>query len=150
MFDTGATIHVCPPWFASTVPLEPDENVTSLVGIDGARKLHIYGIIIVYVRFTATFALWMRFVVADVSFPVMSFSKLQDKGLQAHLDGEAYFSFGMERVELQREGSLYYAYPEFVGDMENDKGIDFTCAARYGDKQFNSNSTSISGQTDWW
>ena len=103
-----------------------------------------------YVRFTATFALWMRFVVADVSFPVMSFSKLQDKGLQAHLDGEAYFSFGMERVELQREGSLYYAYPEFVGDMENDKGIDFTCAARYGDKQFNSNSTSISGQTDWW
>jgi hypothetical protein len=101
MFDTGATIHVCPIWFASSVQLEPGENSTSLVVIDGTRSLHIYGIRIVHVRFTATFALWMRFVVADVSFPVMSFSKLQDKGLQAHLDDEAYFSLGMERVELQ-------------------------------------------------
>jgi hypothetical protein len=41
MFDTGATIHVCPLWFASSVTMEPDEKSTSLVGIDGQRNLRI-------------------------------------------------------------------------------------------------------------
>ena len=55
----------------------------------------------------------------------------------------------MERVELHREGNLYYACPEYVGDVENDAGRDFTCGSRYGIGQFESNRTSTSGQTDW-
>ena len=83
MFDTGAALHVCPPWFGDYFPTFSDID-QRIVGPDGTG-IKNYGLRTVYFKMLPDMpgSVGVTFTVCDVQEPILSFSQMRDRGYAA-------------------------------------------------------------------
>jgi len=149
LFDTGAGLHVCPFHFGQEYACTPLTDDTRIIGIDGQSSIPVYGWRCIFIRFTPTFSAWVRFLVADVSHAVISFTQISNKGFRAVLGEDAYLQYGLERIPIHREGSLLFIWPMALMNIQTEDTSELVLA-------FNRNriwtglKTRYHGVQDWW
>ena len=79
LIDSKADVNVCPLSFASEYPLLPINEKLILKNVSGQR-VRVHGFRVVLLEVLPNQYLWVRFIVADVMFPILSVCKLTDAG----------------------------------------------------------------------
>ena len=80
MFDTGAALRVCPPWFGDQFPTFND-NTLNIIVPDG-YEIKSYGVRTVYFKMLPDLqqSVGVTFAVCGVKEPILSFSQMRDRG----------------------------------------------------------------------
>ena len=110
MFDTGATVHICPLWFCNDYPVYKPYYVISLIRCIRRNK-PVYGIISVRMQLTddPLIEVCVQFVAAYVTEPIISSMTLRANGVKVDLShpGHAILPCGA-KVHLEQHFTYFY------------------------------------------
>ena len=81
MVDSGAATHVCPPWFAQELPIQPlsTDNGPQLRTVTN-NEIKLCGYKWVYMRDAEAQPIVIPFYVCDVHPPLVSVSRIEEQG----------------------------------------------------------------------
>ena len=88
LIDSGAATHVCPRDYANQFPLEPCGASTPRLFAATNDEIPLYGVRKVH-RKSGNEDLMVPFYVCDVKYPVLSVTRLLDRGFQLRLAPES-------------------------------------------------------------
>ena len=111
LIASGASTHVCPKDYAPDLPLRPcGESVPQLYTVT-SKKIPVYGI--KYVPYKQdNFRIMMPYYVCDVKYPILSASRLLDRG--CGLDFTPRHCTGQQQAHLIRHSGLFYLRAEKI------------------------------------
>ena len=108
LIDSGASTHVCPKDYAPDLPLRScGESVTN-------KKIPVYGI--KYVPYKqGNFRIMMPYYVCDVKYPILSASRLLDRGSGFDFNPRhCTITHGQQQAHLIRHSGLFYLRAEKI------------------------------------
>ena len=114
MIDSGASTHVCPKDYAPDLPLRPcGESVPQLYTVTN-KKIPVYGI--KYVPYKQdNFRTMMPYYVCDVKYPILSASRLLDRGYGLDFTPRhCTVTHGQQQAHLIRHSGLFYLRAEEI------------------------------------
>ena len=107
LVDSGAAVHCCPPKFAAKYGV-PTGGPTVKLRAAGGEEIPSYGHSLAVMR-SGNNELKVKFVVSEVTQPILSVGALQQAGCQVIFDEqEAYIAHGNKRLRLSVDNGLYY------------------------------------------
>ena len=122
LIDSGASTHVCPKDYAPDLPLRPCGNSTPQLYTVTNKKIPVYGIKYAPCK-QDNFRIMIPYYVCDVKYPILSASRLLDRGYWTRLQSTTlhYFnprhctiSHGQQQAQLIRHSGLFYLRAEKI------------------------------------
>ena len=115
MFDTGAAIHVCPPWFGDEFPTYNCQGPRPRLHGANGSNIKVFGIRTIYFKLlkNSEIPVGITFVVCDVKEPLVSFSQMLKSGYACSLSSEEKVLQLNESITipLHQEGQHFYIKP---------------------------------------
>ena len=109
LIDSKEDVNVCPLSFASEYPLLPISENILLKTVSGHR-VRVHGLRIVFLEVLPNKYMWVCFVVADVTFPILSVCKLTDmcSEISFRRDGGSLQMKDKFKIDIQKDGNEFY------------------------------------------
>ena len=111
MIDSGASVNVCPKWFAETV-LEKSDGSVELRGANG-RLLQDYGKRHIWLRIGSCLR-QCDFHVVEVTKQILSVSYSCDNGIETHLAKQPSLKNGERHEPLIKKSGVYFVKAQIV------------------------------------
>ena len=115
MFDSGASVNVCPKWLGESVPEKSDGSI-QLGGADG-RTLHDYGKRQIWKRIGSHLR-QDDFHVVEVAKSILSVSYLCENGIETHLAREPFSKYGEKHEPLLKTSGVYFVKAQIVHESQ--------------------------------
>ena len=106
LIDSGAYLHVCPPSFAPTVPVE--ETAPIVAQSASGKALKYYGQKAVDLITQEGCRLSVVFAVFNVTKPILSAGMMRLRGHSVWLGVNPSLTCGRRRISLKEKGNLFY------------------------------------------
>ena len=107
LVDSGAAVHVCPRWYVGSRSIEKSERL-DLRSANG-EPIVSYGAVEVPVQCSRDVVARIKFNVADVAKPILSVSKLIEKGYNVCFAGDkSYIERNGKKLYLKAGNGVFY------------------------------------------
>lgn len=128
LFDSGASVHCCPPCFGSNWPLLPLHGITPEHKFTSGEVINVHGKRLVGSRLEIHVA-HIQFYVCDIHFPLISVSRLTAQGYATHLETNemTWTAPSAEVVCVHCAGPMFYLEPTILQYVEEN--FDNVCAS---------------------
>ena len=113
LIDSGAYLHVCPPSFAPTVPVE--ETAPIVAQSASGKALKYYGQKAVDLITQEGCRLSVVFAVFNVTKPILSAGMMRLRGHSVWLGVNPSLTCGRRRISLKEKGNLFYLTAKVEG-----------------------------------
>ena len=115
LFDSGASVHCCPPDFASNWPILPLHGVRPNLRSVTGNPITVHGKRVVGLSLNDTVC-YLQFYVCDVNLPVVSVSRLLSQGFTTLLSPNSLQLTAPDgtQIDILRKGPMFYLQPQIL------------------------------------